>query len=121
VSAAAEPISVRIARLKGCAPRYVEPIQIWECTCGDQSHDSEPNWQDYAPINYLTPAASFALLAELIDEGWQPLIFGWPAEQAYTVRNWPPRRLTEEWCKDYCAPTLGEAIALAWIAAREGR
>lgn len=105
-----EPISTRIARAKGCTPLACEGKKYggtcggeWVCGCDDEDHNDD---SAHLP-DYLTPAASFALLAELVEANAMPWV-----------------RRDSIWCYDFGvpgtgisgdAPTLAEAIALAWL------
>ena len=106
-----EPISVRIARAKGCSPVYREVARLWECPCALEEHNSTPDW-DYGVIDYLQPAASFALIQEMVedcDPYGDGVELGKASPPAYRVG---PSRAGG----DLIALTLPEAVALAWLA-----
>ncbi len=113
-----EPISARVARAKGCSPRQDTSVDypFWFCPCGKgrghRSDEGYPFLVSASSEQWLTPAASFALLAEMVDANMMPWV-----------------RRDSDYCYDFGlpgsgsgdAPTLAEAIALAWLAFDEAR
>ncbi len=94
-----EPISVRIARAKGCAPAYYEAGRIsswavWRCNCKAVGHHPNPALAVLVgpPEHeaWLQPAAVLTLLEEM------PL-----AERILAV---------------FGRPTLADAIARTWLS-----
>ena len=133
-----EPISVRIARLKGCKPAYrfegpgVGVIgSYWWCPDGE--HESPGAY--FRQINYLTAAASFALLAEMVEGPFQD--DGEPIDGAdvaigkhgklgywFAANDGLNNQKASQLAYVSRVPTLGEAIALAyeaWATAKEAR
>ncbi len=127
---AEEPLSVRIARIRGCQPIYHPPITDkrysperphafeWRCECpGGEELRHAPDWFRAVLSNagyeaWLQPAAAFALLAEMveatIDEDFDVRLFR--GESGYFVDG------VTDLEGGFSPTTLEEAIALAWLA-----
>lgn len=112
-----EPLSVRIAKAKGCAP--VEDAGAWFCDCVTWA---ACQFDTGEPLNFLEPAASFALLAEMVDAR-SSFHVGRHYHSDIHVELWPPGANTfhdssilDENGDELFAATLPEAIAEAWLA-----
>jgi len=107
-----EPISVRVARLRGCEPvPPSEAISWWTCRCSVCHTGS-----NYSRIDWLQPAAWALLLSEMVEANRRPEI--WistnPATPKYAVGESHFNGI-----ETGRGDTIGEAVALAWINWRE--
>lgn len=124
-----EPISVRIARLRGCEPAH-DGVE-WRCECNYDMWKEEhtPGHGrmacDMGGYEYwLAPAAAFALLSEMVNSG--QVVDCYPDcehDDCCEDHSGKPIIVTVSideggWLHSH-ADTLGEAIALAWIAMKE--
>lgn len=123
------PISVRIAKAKGCAPvatTIKDPsseMTWWRCNCAAEGHSYPPEFTMLFIRDkeaWLTPAASFALFSEMVDAGHLGYVVLGVADDGVTpCYRWGLINLSEDTEDHYAtgqAPTLPEAIALAWLA-----
>lgn len=134
-----EPISVRVARARGCEPVKLEDHVIgpdaWSCACetGGRTHGPSGDRTVLARGGneaWLQPVAWAALLAEMVEGPFQndeepidgaDVAIGKHGKLGYWMaandglNNQKASRLA------YVnrAPTLGEAVALAWLSWRE--
>ena len=106
-----EPVSVRIARLRGCEPS-IYAHGLWHCNCEDLEHGN-PRVGDSLLCNYTRPAAAFALLSEMVEANQRPRAS--KSVTGYFFVTWGDRGQFYSLNQD----TLGEAIALAWCAWKE--
>ena len=143
-----EPISVRIARLRGCEPvfrprlRYTqdgqESVPQWRCECPLPPEGHHPIgwravlWDTEGGEAWLAPAASFALLAEMVEGPFQndeepidgaDVAIGKHGKLGYwfAANDGLNNQKASQLAYVDRASTLGEAIALAWIAWKGAR
>jgi len=132
-----EPVSVRIAKLRGCDPVEVSE-GLWYCEDGRWGPGHVLNSLDVRTAvvrgmvrpclsrpeyeAWLTPAAAFALLSEMVDAEALPQcsVSGFKEPERKYECAYYPRASSRDMDAAY-APTLGEAIALAWCAWKEAR
>jgi hypothetical protein len=129
-----EPISVRVARLRGCEPLFVPAngedyysTAMWRCVCKEDGHTpnkatavlSTNKWEAW-----LQPAAWALLLSELVAWGcsveFLPVAVGTVTNEEFVrVRVMLPAEINAEWKRltvSRPADQVGAAVAECWVA-----
>lgn len=106
-----EPISVRIAKARCPTAKEAAVSGVGWCYCEGRPHGIRPGWGEMP--DYLTPTASFALLAEMVEAQLGEVGLAYSKLAPHWLVILPRPRYEIE---HYSAPTLAEAIGLAYLA-----
>lgn len=117
-----EPISIRVAKAKGCSPSqlYARPgYPADHCYCDGMETGHVPQPDTFGLIDWLTPAGSYELLAEMVEAELMPSQSRCRARYlpgegyGYQVGLHGVGGMNES---AYVGASLPEAIAMAWLA-----